>query len=263
MRSLFSKPLGEALIRQRERPFASPAPRCRARGEPNSSNAHNNYASGMLPEAFAGQGTPDPPPSATRRRSGTLSMRLLMQRSLLPSGEARPSLDFEIDLGSRHTDAVAGDIRHTLANQGPLPRMLNFAPCKGQITSWPAISPSAKDPASCVQVLSSAKKITIDVEQGNLCSLHIDQPSLAGLDLVRPRYSHKVTHGSYLSCASVQRSCDEHRQCHFCPLPVRMRWSAGVGGGILRCKALRACHASLRQVTFCFASSRPVLGERD
>src|SRR3990172_4855436 len=35
--------------------------------------------------------------------------------------------------------------------------MSNFAPCQGQVTSWPSISPSHKGPSSCVQALSRAK----------------------------------------------------------------------------------------------------------
>lgn len=132
-------------------------------------------------------------------------MRLLMQRSLLPSGEARRSLDFDLDLGPRHTDSVADDIVirwRTKALSRPDVELRTMQRADYLVASDLSLG---QRPGVIYAGVVECEKFTIDVEPGNLCSLHIDQPSLAGLNLLRPRYSHKVTHGSYLSCASVKR----------------------------------------------------------
>ena len=197
----------------------------------------------------------DRPPSATRRRSRTLSMRLLMQRSLLPSGEARRSLDFDLDLGSRHTNAVAGDIVIRLRTKD---------------LSRPDVELRTVQRADYLV----ASDLSLGQRPGVMCAGIVEcknSPLMLNRAICVPFTSiSRAWPGSISSAlATLTKSpmdltsrvlrynarCDEHRQCHFCPSPVRMRWSAGVGGGILRCKALRACHASLRQVTFCFASS--------
>src|SRR5262249_46396074 len=122
------------------------------------------------------------------------------------ASRARRSSDFDLDLGSRYTDAVAGDIVirwRTKDLSRPDVELRTVQRADYLVAS--DLSLGQRPGVMCAGVVE-CKKFTIDVEQGNLCSLHIDQPSLAGLDLVRPCYSHKVTHGSYLSCASVQSS---------------------------------------------------------
>jgi hypothetical protein len=53
--------------------------------------------------------------------------------------------------------------------------------------------------------------LAVDVEQGNLFALQIDQSSLAGLDLVCVRYFHKVGH-LWLLHDEYRR--DQHARLH-------------------------------------------------
>src|SRR5207253_11459875 len=105
-----------------------------------------------------------------------------------------------------HTDPIAGnlvirwrtkDLSRADVELRTVQRADHLVSCDLSLGQRPSVM--------CAGVVE-CEKLTVDVEQGNLSPLHIDQSSLAGLDLVRPRYFHKVSHGCYLSCASIRRS---------------------------------------------------------
>src|SRR4029077_6816864 len=64
----------------------------------------------------------------------------------------------------------------------PPVRTSNFAPCKGQVTSWPEISPSAKEACSWVHMLSIAKNSPLMLNRA-IC-LPLASTSRAGTGLI-------------------------------------------------------------------------------
>jgi hypothetical protein len=203
----------------------------------------------------------DRPPGATRRPSGTLSMRLLLQRhsSLLLRLDRRSN--FDLDFGSRHTDAVAGDIVmrwRTKDLSRPDVELRTVQTADDLVAS--DLSLGQRPGVMC----ASAKKFTIAVDRGNPVF-----PSHRSAELGRARsrpssplsQSHPwilplVCFGTTPEAMNIVNATSAPCLCGC----VGPRASPVGDCGATHCGA---CHASLRQVTFCFASCRPALAERD
>ena len=82
-------------------------------------------------------------------------------------------------------------------------RTSNVAPCQGQVTSWPDISIGER-PAAVSAGVVEREELAVDVEQGNLLALHLDQTRLTRPDLSCPRCLHKVSHRSFPSITFLQ-----------------------------------------------------------
>ena len=185
----------------------------------------------------------DRPPGATRRPSGTLSMRLLLQRSLQPSVEARQSLDFDLDFGSRHTDAVAGDIvmrwrtkdlsrpdvelRTVQRADYLLASDLSLGQRPGVMCASAKNSSLMLNRAICVLFISISRAWPASISSV-LATLTKSPMDLTSRVL---RYNAR---------------CDEHRQCHFCPCPCGCVGPRASPAGYCGAKHCGDCHASLR-----------------
>jgi hypothetical protein len=184
---------------------------------------HNSYAAGMLRKLLR-EATPDRPPSATR-----------FGHSIDASFDAKVISCFLVRLHGRQasTSSSVPDARTLQQTTSSYAggartfrvRMSNFAPCKGQITATIAAKRRSRvGSRSWPAIAPSAAK---------------HSPSMLNRAICVPFTSiSRAWPGSIASASLLSQS-------HPWILP------------------LMCVHASLRQVTFCFASSRSVLGECD
>ena len=191
------------------------------------------------------------PPGATRRPSGTLSMRLLLQRSLQSAGEARQSLDFDLDFGSRHTDAAAGDIvmrwrtkdlsrpdvelRTVHRAHDLVASDLSLGQRPGVMCARAKNSPLLLNRAICVPFTSISR-----AWPGSISSV-LATLTKSPMDLTSPCFGTTLDAMDIVNATSTPCPCG----C------VGPRASPLGDCGAKHCGA---CQASFRQATFCFAS---------
>jgi hypothetical protein len=112
------------------------------------------------------------------------------------NGSSQCSLDTNLDVGSRHTDTVAGDIiirRRTNDLSSPDVELCTVQRAGHLVPG--DLSFGQRGLLMRAHVIDR-KEFAIDVEQSDLFALYINEASLAGCDLVRPRDFDKVSHGS-------------------------------------------------------------------
>ena len=210
----------------------------------------------MLPEALVGQGP------AAWRHAATFghSIDASFAAKVTPSGEARQSLDFDLDFGSRHTDAVAGDIvirwrtkdlsrpdvelRTVQRADDLVASDLSLGQRPGVMCASAKNSPLMLNRAICVPFTSISRAWRARSRPSS--PLSQSQPWILPL----------VCFGTTLDAMNIVNATSAPCLCGC----VGPRASPVGDCGAKHCGA---CQASLRQVTFCCASCRPALGERD
>src|SRR5258708_5070891 len=122
-----------------------------------------------------------------------------------PSHRARwPLLHLDLDVGSRHANAVSHsgslgrrtyDLARPNVECGAVPGAGHFVPRPLSI---------GERPAAVSAGVVEREELAVDVEQGNLLALHLDQTRLTRPDLSCPRCLHKVSHRSFPSITFLQ-----------------------------------------------------------
>src|SRR5229473_4493154 len=117
-----------------------------------------------------------------------------------PAHRARwPFLNLDLDVGSRHANAVSHsgslgrrtyDFARPNVECGAVPGTGHFVPRHLSI---------GERPAAVSAGVVEREELAVDVEQGNLLALHLDQTRLTRPDLSCPRCLHKVSHRSFPS----------------------------------------------------------------
>src|SRR5229473_311419 len=117
-----------------------------------------------------------------------------------PAHRARwPLLNLDLDVGSRHANAVSHsgslgrrtyDFARPNVECGAVPGTGHFVPRHLSI---------GERPAAVSAGVVEREELAVDVEQGNLLALHLDQTRLTRPDLSCPRCLHKVSHRSFPS----------------------------------------------------------------
>jgi len=107
-------------------------------------------------------------------------------------------LQLDLDVGSCHANVVSSNrpLRWRFHNRarpnverGAMPGTRHFVARQLALSERAAVVSAG---------VVEREELAVDVEQSNLFALHIDQSSLAGLDLVCVRYFHKVSHLGFL-----------------------------------------------------------------
>src|SRR5229473_3944392 len=117
-----------------------------------------------------------------------------------PAHRARwPLLNLDLDVGSRHANAISHsgslgrrtyDFARPNVECGAVPGTGHFVPRHLSI---------GERPAAVSAGVVEREELAVDVEQGNLLALHLDQTRLTRPDLSCPRCLHKVSHRSFPS----------------------------------------------------------------
>src|SRR5216683_7965618 len=133
---------------------------------------------------------------AGRRRAGRSSAFL---SSLLSHRARWLLLHLDLDVGSRRANAVS--------HNGSLGRRTyDFARPNVECGAVPGAGhfSISERPAAVSAGVVEREELAVDVEQGNLLALHLDQTRLTRPDLSCPRCLHKVSHRSFPSITFLQ-----------------------------------------------------------
>src|SRR5229473_3038163 len=106
-------------------------------------------------------------------------------------------LHFQLNVRTIHSDFVEAQPCGAGGLSTSPVLTLNLAPCQGQVTSSPSISPSERAAAMRTGIVDGVE-LTVQVEQGDLLSLHLNQFPVVRFKLARLRYFDIFGHANLL-----------------------------------------------------------------